>query len=676
MSRIKQWVQAQRGQGLAWLVLAYAAGIATYYALPHEPVRPGLLLLAAIPAVLLLAHRRARPFWLAALAFAVGLAWASHYTAQQTPVMLKRELTPRPLTGMVEAIERIERGLRFTLGAVEIRGVDAAKTPRHVRLSMRLRPGDAPALPMIGSRISLLAGLLPPMGAATPGGFDFARYFYFRDIGAVGYVLPPWKTLADAPERGLHARFQQWRLQLTEQIIATLGPTNGPIAAGLITGEARAIRAVDYDALKAANLYHIIAISGGHMVVIAGVIFIGLRLLCLLVPGGQRPGAKAIAAALTLLMVTLYLFITGLPISAVRAYVMIALMLLAVILRREVDAMRSLMLAALLMLIADPSDLLEPGFQLSFVATLAIIALAQAAWLRPPAVDAPSLAHRAWQAVLAALLIALAAESATSLLVVRMFNQFAPYGVLANALATPLVALLLMPAVALYFVLLPLGLQGWALALLGHGIDAMLWIAHTVADLPHALIFLPAPPDWALGIFVLGLCVIGLVRGGGRWLGLGLCALAWASIATVQMPDLLIGPQAKQIALRTPDGYALVRGRPDSLVPELWANALGYKNLPALRPGTPAWRCDRMGCIATVGARHIAFPTDAVALLEDCRRNDWVVSPLRTRHCDAPMIRPWALEHAGVHVYWAGENRWETGAGWQGKRPWSIGGRD
>lgn len=669
MSRIKQFMAAQTGRGFLWLVALFVLGIALYFMLPVEPVWWQLLLLSGVLALLACwAGGRHRLRWLVLLLPMLGASWASAYTALQHPTMLQRELTPRPVTGIVRDIERVEKGLRFTLDDVSIRGVE--HPPQRVRLSIRLRPDSSLPLPNIGDRIDLLAGLLPPMGAALPGGFDFARYFYFRSIGAVGYGLPPWKVTEPATQSG----FAQWRFNLTERIIAALGPERGPIAAGLITGEDRAITDADFEALRASNLYHIIAISGGHMVVIAGVIFVGLRLLFLLLPFGQRPQAKSIAAALTLVMVTLYLFVTGLPISAVRAYVMIALVLFAVMLRRDANAMRSLFLAALIMLLFDPSDLMEPGFQLSFMATLGIIAFVQVFWFRGS--DASRL-RRGFQLLAGMVLISLVAETAVSLLVARSFNNFAAYGVLANAIATPLVSIVLMPAVAVFFLLLPFGLEGAALWVLDHGIMALMAIAREVSSWPKAQSFVASPPDWGLALGILGLLFACVVRGRIRWVGLAGLAVGWLSVFTVQPPDLLVGTGIKQIAMRTPQGHALLRGRPDSLVPELWANGLGYKKLPVLKANTTdAWRCDRFGCLATMHGQTLAFPHSADAAAQDCARAKIMLTTMRGVGCRPGwVLGNYTLTRTGVQAFWwekDGYVRHENSAQWQGDRPWST----
>jgi len=610
----------------------------------------------------------------ALLLVALGAAWASIYTTLHPITVLDRAMTPRPVSGTVRDVERTETGLRITLDDVTISNLAPEKTPQRVRLSLRLKQGTALQFPRVGSRIELLAGLLPPMGPAMPHGFDFARYFFFRGIGAVGYGLPPWTVLPQPPESGVAEWFANWRIGLTENIIATLGTRHGPIAAGLITGEDRAIVESDYEALKAANLYHIIAISGGHMVVISGVLFLLMRWLTLCLPHRlrYRPEMKSIAAFATLLLTTAYLFVTGLPPSAVRAYVMIALVLLAVILRRQVDPMRSLMLAALIMLAFDPSDLFEPGFQLSFVATLAIVALVERMFFRPH--PAQGLAGRIRRIVAASFLISLVAEAATASLVIAQFNQFAAYGVLANILATPLVSLFLMPTVALYFLLLPFGGEAAALWALDKGIAAMLWIAHTIAAWPHAQSFVPSLPGWGVTLFVVGLLWLCIWERRPRWLGVPVMVTGIMSLTTVALPDLLVGQEVKQIVLRTPDGYVLARGRADSMVPQLWANALGQKELERAALDSVYWRCDTLGCVATVEEKRIAFPESGMALLEDCHAAQVVITPLRSVRCEqAWVIDGWDLWRGGVHALWVedGRARIESSAEWQGERPWS-----
>lgn len=682
-----KWWRAEDERHFLWLPVAFAGGIAFYFTLAVEPALWLCALLVMLSlAGLLIVRRRWATFAPIAIAFLLltgGLLWAKVDANWQRQVVLTEQLKPRPVEGIVEDIERTEHGVRLTLGRVKINDLAEEKTPARIRLSFRLKADTQVEWPHIGDPVTMMAGLLPPMGPALPHGFDFSRYFFFRGIGAVGYGLPPWHILPRQREEGIKQSFLDWRFGLTDSIVSKLGEHSGPIAAGLITGEARAIPKEDFKLFRASNLYHIIAISGEHMVVIGGAIFITLRLLLLLLPGhiGQHARGKSWAAAVTLLLVTLYLFVTGMPISAVRAYIMIALVLVAVIAGRRVQGMRSLAIAFWLMLLYEPANLLDPGFQLSFAASLAILALVEAAWFKTVG-KSEGWAATILQTLKLVVLVTLVAEAATTPLVIALFNNFSPYGVLANVIATPLVSFYLMPTVALYFLLLPFGLQGGALFLMDFGIRGLLAIAHFVASLPHAQLFVPALPGWGVGLFTLGLLWLCLWRQHERRYGLVLILLGMASLFTVRTPDLLMGPELKQVALRTLEhDYVLGRGRSTSMVTELWANGLGYDELPQAEKGAPNWRCDALGCVARIRTRQVAFPMDRLAVAEDCARADMVITAIEDASCgehEVPLINGKQLKARGVEAVWLrkGRPRIETSADWQGERPWSAYGGD
>ncbi len=676
IERIKTWWQAEATRHFLWVPACFGAGIAGYYAAPIEPPLWLLPMLAALAVTACAMLRRSFLPPLLAIALVLsGGAYANIRAQAHHPVMLHEALEPRETMGVVRDIERTEHGVRLLLDQVMVADLPAEQTPKQVRLSVRFKKDAAFELPHIGDAIAMRAGLMPAMGPALPGGFDFARFFYLRDIGAIGYGLPPWQILGANEPPDIATRFWTWRSRMTDSIVRELGPEVGGIAAGFITGDARAITDADFVAMRASNLYHIIAISGEHMVVISGVIFVALRLLLLLVPGGfgQRPEGKSAVAAITLALVSVYLFVTGLPMSAVRAYVMIALVLFAVIVRRQVDALRSLAITAFVMLLYDPTSLLDPGFQLSFAATLALIALIDFRLVhRLP--EGTGRLRRVLHAFGTMILVSVVAEAATVPLVVSMFNNVSPYGVFANSIATPLVSFYLMPLVALFFILLPLGLQSIALTLMKYGILGLLGIGRWVAGFWHAQVFAPALPDWGLALFVIGLLWICLWRTRVRRWGLVPAIIGAASVFTTSAPDMLIGGTLKQIAFRGADGLVLARGRPTSMMNELWANGTGYVALP--QADAPDWRCDKLGCVAEVKGQNVAFPTDMAAMIEDCARSQTVVTLQAGMGCDgARVIGPKQLKDSNVAAFWmSGKNglRFETSADWQGVRPWSV----
>ena len=297
---------------------------------------------------------------------------------------------------------------------------------------------------------------------------------------------------------------------------------------------------------------------------------------------------------------------------------------------------------------------------------MAIVALAEALWFRSP-VGREGVGGLLLRVFWFSLLITLVAEAATMPLVIALFNNFSTYGVLANLLATPLVTFFLMPTVALFFLLLPLGLEHWALHLLDYGITGLLAIAHWIAQLPHAQLFLPSLPGWGVILFALGLAWLCLWRRPARYLGLPLILLGIASMLTVRLPDVMIGPEAKQVALRTEEETLLARGRSTAMLASLWANGTGSKELSPVKKDSSVWRCDALGCLANLKGKRIAFPADAMALIEDCAMADVIVS-LRPAHCkDKPVIDA----RGRVHAIWLKPFKVEDSAQWQSERPWS-----
>lgn len=620
------WLKAERGRLFLWLPVCLGAGMALYYALPYEPTR--LLYLAPLALAIFLALKHRIPniiafILLALLLAANGAAYAKWRTGLMNVRMLDAPLSLRPLQGTVRAIEHIEKGLRITLKDVSIDRTDPATAPHSVRIAYRGK--TLPDL-TLGERIAVRAALLPPSGPATPGSFDFSRYFFFRHIGAVGYAIPPITTVAPSDAHGFWIFWSQAREKLTRSIQKTLPGVEGGVAAGLITGDDSSIPEDVHQELRAANLLHIIAISGAHMVVIGGIVFVVLRAVLVLIPGfGLRPMVKTLTAFLTLIAISLYLAITGFEISATRSYVMLALVLLAILLRREPQPMRSIALAALLMLAIDPSDIIEPGFHLSYAATLALIAAFENIF-DDPLKERTRLAN-AWRIFWFLFLTTIIAQAATTSIILFHFNNISLYGVLSNLILTPVVTFILMPMVAVYFVLLPFGIEEVALHIMAYGIRAMLWVAHIVSGWPHALTYTRGLTEWGIALAALGICWICLWRTRIRYYGVPLVLIGTASLFTVHPPELFISPRAAQVAVITEKGPVILRGRADSLFSELWANGSGLPSFSEYRTAKPLQQaqCGKGYCdIIKNGKRmHFSFTVSDIKL--GCPKADtWI----------------------------------------------------
>ena len=264
------------------------------------------------------------------------------------------------------------------------------------------------------------------------------------------------------------------------------------------------------EAMRASGLAHLLAISGLHIGLVTGVLFFAIRgILAALEPIALRFAIKKWAALGALLGAFAYLLVTGATVPTQRAFLMAAMVLSAIMLDRTAISMRLVAWAALIVLLIAPESLLGASFQMSFAAVIALVAGYEA--VRVP--FGRWRAHGGWWRLpliylLGVGLTTIIAGSATTPFVIFHFNRFSAFGLAANLLAVPVTALWIMPWATVAYILMPLGLEGVALAPMGWGIEAVIAIAREVAGWPGSVTLVPAMP-------VSG---IALVAAGGLWL--------------------------------------------------------------------------------------------------------------------------------------------------------------
>jgi competence protein ComEC len=681
---------AEQERWLAWCVAAFGAGIVIYFALPAEPslVFAG----AAASAAALCAF--AKPYsagttgrFLCAILAASGLGFADAKLRAiriDAPV-IARDMGPVRLTGRIENVDiRSATRARIVLTPSTL-GDGKTKPPASVRLTLVGAKAVAAAQP--GALVSALAVLRPPPEPAVPHGYDFARWAYFHRIGGVGFTYGAPKPLEAAPAPGLldsmRLRVETLRLAMTRRVTAAIAGPDGNIAAALITGERGEIDEDDNQAYRDSGLAHVLSISGVHLALAGLGIFWVLRALLALWPRlALTQPIKKWAAAAAFASSSFYLAISGGGSPAVRSYLMLSMMLLGVLADRPALSMRAVALAALALLAYEPEDIVDPSFQMSFAAVIGLIALAEWGSARargdmPPQGRIAYLWRKARRYVFAMLLASIVATLATTPFAIYHFDRAAAYSLLANFLAEPVVAFVIMPFAAIAVIVMPLGLEAAPLHLMGWGVHTMTAIAHWVAELPGATTLVRAWSPAALAGIVFGGLWIALWRLKWRWLGLVPIAVAMAAIFASAAPDLFIARDGLSMAVRGPDGALIVLGeKPDEYTAQQWLLRDGdRRQVAAARAGA---RCDELGCVAHAkDGRLVALSLRAGALADDCMRASIVVSTLAVpQECKGPELvldrfdiarggaTAVSLEASGIDV--------ETVAQDRGQRPWSV----
>jgi competence protein ComEC len=681
---------AEHERWLPWCVVAFGAGIAVYFALQTEPS----LLLAGLvgAAASFCAWGRPRGAgtalrFLCAMIAAGGLGFAAAKlrTLRIDAPVIARDMGPVRLTGRIESVDiRSDKRARIVLAPSTLGN---GKTALPDRLRLTLMGAKAVAAAQPGAVVSALAVLRPPPEPAMPHGYDFARWAYFHRIGGVGFTYGAPKPLEEAPPPGLldsvRAQVENLRLAMTRRVTAAIPGADGNIAAALITGERGEIDEDDNQAYRDSGLAHVLSISGVHLALAGLGIFWAFRALLALWPWlALTQPIKKWAAIAAFASSSFYLAISGGGSPAVRSYLMLSMMLLGVLADRPALSMRAVALAALALLAYEPEDIVDPSFQMSFAAVIGLIALAEwGASIARNDTPAPSRIAFLWRKgrryVLGMMLASTVATLATTPFAIYHFDRAAAYSLLANFLAEPVVAFVIMPFAAIAVILMPAGLEAAPLHLMGWGVHVMTAIAHWVADLPGATTLVRAWPPAALVAIVFGGLWIALWRRRWRWLGLAPIAMALSAIFATAPPDLFIARDGQSMAVRGTDGALVVlAAKPDEYTAEQWLLRDGdRRDVAAARADA---HCDELGCVAKAkDGRVVALSLHAGALADDCARAKVVVSavPVRTP-CKGPdlVLDRFDVARDGAVAVTFGANgiAVETVAAMRGKRPWSV----
>jgi competence protein ComEC len=559
------------------------------------------------------------------------------------------------LSGFVETRDIRERTDRFVLRVMQMESPRGQIKLERVRLSVR--KGTAPE---VGSFVELKARLQPPLAPLRPGSYDFGRDLYFQGIGASGFVMGAIKTLEPPVSGGLALRYAAFMQGLRDAIDArirtTLEGDKRAIATALLTGRRDAITEPVNDAMFISGLGHVLSISGYHMAVVAGVVFFAVRALLALIPGlTVSAPIKKCSAAAALVAAAFYLLLSGAEVATQRSFFMTAVVLIAVMVDRRAITFRTLAVAALIVLLIAPEALVHPSFQMSFAATLGLVALVQIGMPRLFATPDSSASARValWggREIVTLVLASLVAGLATTPYAAFHFHRVTPYGVLANLAAMPVVSALVMPAGLLGLVAMPFGFDGFFWWLMGIGIDWMIAVTRWVAALPGAVGRMAAFGIGPLIAASIGIVLMGLLRTPLRWSGAVVLVLAVAWTLIVPQPDILISGDGRNVAVRGKDlRLHLMRTSKDAFLVKEWLAADADARVAADATLSEGVSCDEAGCVVQMadgGFAALALRTEALA--DDCERASLLVTARQApRACAAAVIDQGRLQRQGA----------------------------
>ncbi len=693
---------------ILWFPVALGIGIACYFALPWEPeFLHGVVALSIVSSALglVLAQRSKweprRPeigfvgviFGVLILAVVLGMFAGQIRTRIVKAPVIEREIGPLELEGLIEKAARQPQGSwQLIIAPQAIGNSQVEELPALVRVTVRHSlDGVAPGM-HYRSRVMLM----PPPGPVAPGEFDFARQAWFNRIGAVGYSLsqPNIEIATDSLDwrHTVQLALRGFRQALAEHIRSQLPGAEGTVAAALLTGDRDAIPDDIVESLRASGLAHLLAISGLHMALVGGLVFISFRaLLALIEPVALKFSIKKWAAAAGLVGAFAYLLISGSSISTQRAFIMILIMLIAVMLDRPAISMRNVAVAATIILLVTPESLLHVSFQMSFAAVVGLVSAYEWQRDRPNSSsrtnwmwhDDPSLLRLFIGYLLGLIATTAIAELMIGPIAAFHFNRFTSFGIVANLAAIPLVGFLIMPMGLLALLLMPIGLEQLALTPMSWGIESVVWIAAVVSSWSVAEVATPSWPQAALLWIVCGVLWLTLWRQSWRYAGLALIVIGVGVAVLHKRPDVLIDRQGANIAVRSSDGTLLALSDHEArFALSKWLESEGRPNVEDhAHARSRLYKCDELGCVTTDPELPlVAFVTDPRAFYDDCEHSDLIIAkvplPRSLEHVcrrHVIVVDRFDLWREGSHAVWFEKEgfRVESAAMRRGRRPWS-----
>ncbi len=474
------------------VALAFVAGVCLPPLLPRLLALPWWLTALALALCCLLVSRKIWP--LAGLL--IGFAWATHsgqsaLDLRIAPVQSGQDLR---IAGVIVDLPRTDlQPPRFDLMP------DPGSTVAgRVRLSWY---NAAPTI-IPGQRFEGTVRLRAPRGLENPGGFDYGRYALAQRLAATGYVREG--ALSEPSAVSLGARLDRLRASISDQIEQQVADRQlAGLLRALAVGDQRGLDDDSWDVLRVTGTGHLIAISGMHVGLVAafgawmlaGVYLVWPR-LALRIPRLTLCAFGALAAA------SAYSLLAGWSLPVQRTLVMIVVVLLARMLKRQVSLPQSLLLAAVVVLIWDPLSVLGAGFWLSFIGVAGLM------WALPDAHRRRGIASSFGRAQLAMSLGLLP-------ITIAFFGQGSLVGPIANLIAVPWITFVIVPLLLL--AVLTLGVVpalGQGLLKLAALILQPLWrLLEWMTELPGASWYFAEPSAWAILLALFGAVWLFLPRG-------------------------------------------------------------------------------------------------------------------------------------------------------------------
>jgi len=541
------------------------------------------------------------------------------------------------LAGTVERIERPPgRPVRIWLSEDRLSREAFGEPSIQMRLSARTH---VPELLLPGDRIEVNALLQPPNGAAVPGGYNFGTAASYEGVEISGFTISSVEIVEKVPSSRLSHQLLAVRYMLADKIRALMSDEQAAIANALLLGLRGDIDTETRRTIRDSGISHLLAISGLHMGLVAGICFLVFEIMFAAIPAiALRIMPRKLATVPVWLTCFAYLLLSGAATATVRAFVMVSVALLAVLLDRKVFTIRSVLIAATVILFLWPHSVVSVSFQLSFAATIGLVLYYNRFTQNSSARGKPFAARMLHYLYLVGMTSAVS-QVAIAPFALYHFQALSIVGILTNVIVIPIVSFLLMPLLLLLLLSLFVGGSAYLAIPIGFLISVVLGISDYLADVPLAVLRVQQIPDTSFLLLLLACLLLLVARFNGREVCIGLtCIGAFGVYLASDTAEVLISKSGSTIATHIDGELRVSGGRADSFRARAWRQywAKPENNMDG---SIEFVRSGPNGRFQVGDNRYITHADTISAVREGCSAGDIVILPRRyNRYCKGSVV--------------------------------------
>ncbi len=651
---------------ILWVPVLQGAGILVYFSLNFEPhfIATIAIFLLALPLFILtiMYYRKYLMLVVIIASLSVGFISALTRTKLISTHTINRKIYVANIIAQVKEIN--DKGSYKQLLLSEVKNINS-KTD-NIKITVRTRiEGDID----IGDQIILSAILFPPHVAPSEYAYDFARISYFQQISAVGFATSAVTLYQKANNKKSHEHIESFRQYIYKNLQKNMNKLHANITAALLIGKKDGIDKNVMETIRNAGIAHLFVISGLHLAFVSNLFFILFRnIFALSETIALKYNTKKISAIISMVPTVFYLLITGMQISAQRAFIMVTLAIIAILIERKYNSLIAIAFAAFSILLLEPESLLKPSFQMSFSAVLALIASYQISTEK-------FFINKTIKYFISIFLSSIVASLATMTYTIYNFNYISAGGVITNLIAIPIITLFTIPMGIIYTILIPLQSEKLVSGIIGYSIDVVLKLSEKVSNIEYSTMHMHSIYPAVVVIITLGLLWLCLWQRNWRFFGLAIIIIGIFAATIYKAPDILAISGNAVVKENDNLLYSLTK-KNRNFISMTWAKqngqlkALHYKNYNGQNKRLS---CDDFGCTYRSANKLVLLAYKQESVVQNCSNVDLIVQLDKFVYpaCNTLVIKYYDLEDYGTHSIWLSNKKIKIKK-IRSNRPWHI----